>query len=563
MTRLMPEAHIILEYKHLHKRDAPTNRIDLLKGLCKKSVLYELAALNYYLRPNNAFSLDTSLKMQLDRLRYFSKTEEHFKCRYSSFFYTNFQSENNYPTLFHRMSCMFAIEEVILSDEIEDIKDFEFSGHSQWDAIVDYLLSVNSFIINLGGNIEETDENILEALNPVVLPLNELCIETDSALVAYRGYQLLKYLSRHKIIGKQLDNYIKREYDLSIEHFVLSIMWIYMAESHTNRDCNFLFKSSGKDYFMLVLEKLSSRTHIELSEKLLCVRTSPLYKISQNKYLILDNTSLLEKLYSQFINDFWFSHMKLIKSNNGTPLYTFRDYRGIIGYFFEDYVGKLLKNSFSNYKYSKLLIFDELKINLKGGELEIADAYLRYGKKIILSQVKSGNIYDKEKYGGTTLSLYKKDRIKFFETFGVDQIVESISRMIKYIKRIDNQFQENKLNTIYPCIIVNDRALQTPLMADIFNRRFQEILAEKSFEKLNIKRLSLIHVSDLEQIESHLHSDPKQIWNLFAQHFRDKRYIPPFYLAISKSLKQRNSKAKHKELMKELRENINDSKTCK
>src|SRR5690606_15616172 len=101
--------------------------------------------------------------------------------------------------------------------------------------------------------------------------------------------------------------------------------------------------------------------------------------------------------------------------------FNIQQYRGEFGYFFENYLSHILKKSFENYKYSTLMLFDQLNINTPKGNIEIADVYFRYGNKIILGQVKSGSIYDTEKYGGNVERLYKDDRNAFFENFGVNQ----------------------------------------------------------------------------------------------------------------------------------------------
>jgi hypothetical protein len=72
-------------------------------------------------------------------------------------------------------------------------------------------------------------------------------------------------------------------------------------------------------------------------------------------YLTIDNTFLIDKCYSQFLNDFWFDWLKLKVNKEGKNIYNIREYRSVFGAFFESYVDEIIKKCFANYKYSKLL----------------------------------------------------------------------------------------------------------------------------------------------------------------------------------------------------------------
>jgi hypothetical protein len=314
------------------------------------------------------------------------------------------------------------------------------------------------------------------------------------------------------------------------QEFIFNILGIHMVNEADNPDFNFHYQvPKGHEG---LFETLSIRTSSSDYSKLIGLRKSPFIKIQDLVYVISDLSFLTEKTYGQFLNDFWFD---FIKSNNvNGKQHTISEYRSFFGYFIEKYLSEFLINSFKNYKHSKLLLFDDLKINTNNGDIEIADVYLRYNNKILLGQVKSGSIYDKEKYGGDTDSLYRNDRNKFFKDFGIDQLVQSIKNMNDFISRIDGKYPKGKSLKIYPCIIVNDKALQTPLMADTFNKRFKELVKEVSIKSMHIYPLTLIHVNDIERIEEKLIKQPSFIWELMSFNFRNKKFIPPFYNTINK-----------------------------
>jgi hypothetical protein len=274
--------------------------------------------------------------------------------------------------------------------------------------------------------------------------------------------------------------------------------------------------------------------------------------------LLTDNTFLIEKTYNQLLNDFWFDKLKPINDGKGKSKFNISDYKSVFGYFIEDYLKEVLNSAFGNYKYSELLLFDELEVKTIKGTIELADVYLRNGKQILLGQVKSGGIYDKEKYGGNVEALYKSDRNKFFENFGVNQLIESIQNLEKHMPDLDRKFPSRKAYQVYPCIIVSDKAFQTPLMADTFNERFKELKETINSSKIRINNLSLIHISDLELMEESLIPKPKLIWELLKYNLRDKRFVPLFYNTIHHILERRQHPKKIKELFKSLILKVNE-----
>ena len=180
-------------------------------------------------------------------------------------------------------------------------------------------------------------------------------------------------------------------------------------------------------------------------------------------------------------------------------------------------------------KYVRVLSFDDLIVKSKNGNIEITDFYVRSSNNILLGEIKSGLIYDRQKYSGDLLTLYKNDRNSFFDNFGVNQIVKSVEILTKHIKDVDPSYSISQNYQVYPCIIVNDTALQTPFMADVFNKRFKELMANIGVHKLNIKPLTVIHISDLERLEDYLNVNPKEFWNLLELNFSDRKFVPPFY----------------------------------
>lgn len=240
-----------------------------------------------------------------------------------------------------------------------------------------------------------------------------------------------------------------------------------------------------------------SERHINAdTHKLISIRKSPFIKIYEEMYLISDVSFLLEKAYSQLINDFWFDYIKHLQSKSGKDRYPISQYRSMIGYFFESYVAQILKASFQHYHQAKLLVFDELKLTVKKAPIELADFYLRADHTLLVGQVKSASIYDNQKYGGDITALYKGSREDFFINFGVDQLIQSILNLQQYGQQLDPTFQASEAYTVYSVILVNDKALCNALMANVFNERFQELLVTIPTPLFTVKPLSLIHINE-------------------------------------------------------------------
>jgi len=543
MNKDYPKAQIILDFNLVFGILPPHNKISLIKDFSKSHILYELCALNYRLKPKNKLRIDTSLETQIKELKYFTQNDEHFKF-YSTIAGKHTTSKGYFPLIFNRPACLLAIEEIINSDEIDSIGDFKMT-FDVWDGIIKYLLSVNYAITKI--KEEENEEGFsFENINPKLLPLNELMIETDPIFTPYRGLELFHFFLENPLTKDKLKKYFDKTYGIEPEEFVFNLLKIYVLNNYSKPEFNFYYKVKEKD--QKIFDNLSWRYPTVAAHKLINVRKSPLIKVGELEYLIADNSFLLEKSYNQFINDFWFDWIKKFHEKE----INIEFYRSLFGYFFEQYLEKLVNICFKNYKYAQLLTFKQLKLTTNIGDIELADVYLRYNKNILLAQVKSNSIYDKEKYGGDVESLYKNDRNNFFKTFGVNQIIDSIDKLEKNINKLDSKFPVGKTYNIYPCIIVNEKALQTTFMADTFNKRFQELLKKIKKRKALIRPLCLIHISDFERLEEPLVKNPKLIWNFLKLNHKGRKFIPPLFDTINRNWKGKEYPPRIMELYKRI-----------
>ena len=530
----IPKSNIVLGFKEFYGEDPPENRLSLIEDISRIHILSELCGLNYRLKPKDEIHTDNSFKRQLTELEYFSPSVEFYNYHLKTLKY--FSSSTSEGNIFNRATCLFAIEEILNSSEIKDIPDFDMSQDFVRKSIVRYLISVNTELTKFTENKQEKNLS-LEELNPKFIPLNELYVVTDPILILNRGLLLIRFILSNKRYSDELTNYIKEYYNTTPENYISELMAVYFGNiNKENTDYEFVYKVEGE--FVNIFEKLSNRSISTDTYKLLNIRKSPLIKVNDNKYILADNTFVVHKAYYQLINDFWFDWLKQRKDRDGNKIYTFSNYKGIIGYFVESYISKILSNTF-NSRYSKLLLFDDLKINSRKGNYEVADVYYRIGNKILLGQVKSRTVYDKEKYSGNIDTLYNNDRNEFFELFGVNQLVKSIDIMDNSINKIDSKYPINHTRYIYPCIIVNDNALQTPLMHHVFTKRFNELISDIKINKAHVFPLTLIHIDDLEWLESLLQNKPQDLWKILRYHHKNNDIILPFYNTMNMMFKKR------------------------
>jgi len=530
----IPQIQLILDYEMFFGQKPPEDRISIIKNVSKKHLLFELAGLNYRLKPKDTIFIDQSLDRQAKELAYFTQTQERNKwfaaiaARYTS------PDRKNYPNIFNRPACLFAMEELTNSDLATD-ENFVMARIEVWDAILKYLLAVNYFITQIQTDKSATAPTV-ESLNPKLIPLNEQRVETDPLYTLYRGYHLMDYFANHSIYAEYLKDYLQKTYSLTHAGLIFLIIDIYNAKTSEIKEHNFYYEVSSGD--VTVFESLSTRIKSKELIRLIGIRKSPFIKVGDGKYIIADNALLLEKTYYQFVNDFWFDYLKNIKDENGNEKISIKHYRSTFGYFFEGYLKQILSACFANYKHSILLSFNELLVDSLNGQIEICDVYLRYGNNVLVGEVKSGGIYDNEKYGGNVDEFYKNDRNNFFKNFGVDQVVKSVKEIETNIALADPKFPVGHTCYIYPCIIVNDKAFQTPMMNQVFNDRFQELMQGFQSHKMTIYPLTIIHIADLEKLEEILGRNPKIIWDYLQYGFRFKKFIMPFYSTINKLLPQ-------------------------
>jgi hypothetical protein len=80
-------------------------------------------------------------------------------------------------------------------------------------------------------------------------------------------------------------------------------------------------------------------------------------------------------------------------------------------------------------------------------------------------------------------------------------------------------------------------------MARVFNDYFKAALSKKINKRIKIQPLSIMHLSDWENMEDHLHEEPSDFFKIMKFHVREPVFIPPFFNSIIlKGLKKKPGK---------------------
>ncbi|MCW3119500.1 MAG: hypothetical protein JWM28_3582, partial [Chitinophagaceae bacterium] len=428
----LPTTNVVLGYHDILDLDTPADRLELVNHISKDHLIGEIAGLNFRLKGRFSKEVDSSISAQQRELLHFCGKDKRLANKY--ILLINRLTKGSKTNLFSRQSCMFAIEEILQSN-IPVIADYKMTP-AVWEPLFQYLLCINEYITQQKKS-KEDEPVTFESLNPKLLPLAESILLNDPLFIMQRGLKLMDYLSKDAELKDHLTTYFSTVYAITYERFIFELLQMFFANEHQYKDLNFYYVVPDDHPFRYLFDILSKRFDNEEVIKLLNIRKSPFYHRDKGHYILTDNSILLDKAYQQFINDFWFDYLKGKKKLNGKEL-KFQDYKSIIGYFFESYVKEILTFAFSVHHSFLVRTFDELKIKSKG--IEAGDIYIRNFGKVMLAEAKSTSLYDNEKYGGTVETLYKNDRNQFFDSFGVDQLVENIKNIAVNMKHIDLDF---------------------------------------------------------------------------------------------------------------------------
>lgn len=229
------------------------------------------------------------------------------------------------------------------------------------------------------------------------------------------------------------------------------------------------------------------------------IRKSPLFKISEYKYAVLDFEFLLNKFFSSLYHDI----LRYSKENGYTK-------------FAQDYVKDfvevvLLQNVFQTSFGKSYIQFPEHRIKQLGGKrienMSLPDYYIRNGSNIMLFECKNSFLSNNEKITLNTRKLLKEIQDKFYFTINsktnkkrhkgilqlLDYIINSMNGQYQFFDRVKKPERSN----YFPILIVLDHSFTTLGFTQLLNYYFQEELEKSSIKRKDkVQPLTIIHIDD-------------------------------------------------------------------
>lgn len=532
----------LVELVDLFPSEDYNDRLVFIEDYKKSDLLKVLAAINCF--PGNSIQIDYSKEDQLAILDWlFSDCiPDGIWAFFSQWEALHSLSPSKFPPVFHRAANLVAMEEIIStslngSKILSDCNDFE--------NLLKYYLSINSVIVEQQNFNPVAGLSSLEVFIGGISATNELnqpfFIEADILRYKY----LIDFLSRDSLYGSHLSDYFK---SIGVSKNLYSI-WALPYIINVQRAPHIMppICIPGKKREKILMSRFSNSA-LTLGRPILetiNVKKNPFWNLGDGTFLLLDIPFLIDKSYHSFVNDFWFNQL----SPNGLKRSHFY---GLIGYFFEEYVGQKFKGSHRKWKNPPVKVTDELLAKI-GTQVELADVYLRGSNKVLVGQTKVSAINSKDRYTYDDGGIFKVNKHEFYKAFGLTQMVENT---LDYLSSnpylFDSSFPASGNIEVYPVLIVNERLLLSPFMNWIFQEYFIEQMKNKfgndlKLQKHNlsdmelrgrfyIKPIVILYIAELELLQIHISKGEYRFWEIIQAHINFTNLALPMSETINRNI---------------------------
>ncbi len=546
---------VLITYSKFYGKAVPLKPISALAGLPRTEIIATIGKINCLLQPLGHRTNDDSRDTQIECLKAILLPDE--KNAHSDYI-RRFDKYARYLLsldeslfFFTRVSCIYALNELIQSDELFEEEKVQYTFDERLP-ILNYLLICNQRILDFSENsaLEEVEKNKIDffefnAFNQVAH--NQYYINVNPLIKLYKAKYLLNVLLANEKTAEHLKVYFDEKFKLKdITEFFKIFLWSFINMYDENLKTYYLkIHKSEKGAINLIKGFSATSIPKEIDHKnvntlnLMSIKKNPVFEwepLNMDDYvsfLILDQKFLLDKIDGLFINDFWFDYMKERSKMNRT------DWGNFIGTkFFEPFVDEIFKYSIGNREDYFLKMFAELKLKLNGKEVEVADIYLRHKQQIMLAEVKSNYINMHEGYKSvTSIEEFKKLNLdKFYKSFGLTQLLK---KTIKEFHSYKDKLDDKGLNLtrkihLYPVVIVNEPILSSGLFNFPLRIKFEQLL-----ENANIKMktkdhliwpLLIINIEEFQELEESLKDGSADLFKIL-RNFHDKTRINGQYLS--------------------------------
>ena len=515
----------LIKYIDFYGATAPENPIDLILDIPKEELLATITAINTRLKPIDSNHFDDSRETQIECLRtVFLDNNNPIHLSFCRALIHKYLSTPKNHNLFSRVTCLYAIQEVINNDGfVTETPEYNFDNRER---IFKFLLLANEQILTGDKNYQEEGyeqlgKDFFEFFMFRELHHNQYNECSNAINIFYKSFFLFKKIEEHHLYGQHFKNFITWFYKVeSTKEFLKHIIWTFIKSYDEVLGIRYINTPKDNVDAIKILDSFSAKVEYEIPTKndlrtfdFFPLKKSPLFKckVKEDKdiisYIMYDEGFYIEKTYSIFINDFWFDYLK------PNEICTRKDWGNFIGSdFYEPFTEEVLKESFSSSPNVILKSTDQLQFNIEGTKIEYADFYIREKQNVALFEVKSGFIPLDHGYKTVaTIKDFKNlDTERFNKDYGLSQLAEkTLKKFHIYKSEIDDvSFNYQRKVQIYPVIVINDPIVSSGIVPFVLKRKFNELLEKEEISKKtkehNIKDLIIINISDLQELEQSL-----------------------------------------------------------
>lgn len=471
-------------------------------------VISELVGINYSLRGAMRLEIDVSAKSQMELISQWLDDVGYVDDLYKRLNRFSADLDGRQVIIFNRASCLFGIDYCYRNlkpspDAFKYTKNF-------WIDLIEFCLACNNVVTQYDEITATSKITLLEHVNAGQALLNELKIVSNPILLFNRYIELVKFFESDIDYKNDFHAYLI-SLGLEPKTLIESLIKIYFNEKQ-NKKIPFLIwidlKNGDPDVIKL-LAWLSTNTILAKKHDLdlLMLYKWPVYKWSDEKFFVLDPELLLDKVYRQLINDFFFDYLR----PKGME---YKTYRSFIGQFFEEYVANNFKDWLpdlkkTTFKHTSQLLFGN-------PQKELCDIYLRHKRNVLVCQIKSTGFSDQQKFEGSH-SFYNGDTERFYKDAGVVQLVRSIEWLNLFGDDIDDELLPK--TRIHPVVVLNDKFFEIPFMPQVLNHEFQRRLGAIN-NRFLVNDLIVMSVSSVERLHGKTLKNQGFIWTLFWETIR-------------------------------------------
>lgn len=507
----------------------PSNKIELIKNVPKIEVISVISSINHLIKKPIELEFNNSFDIQIKILKtIFPIIDDRVISITEKLIYLN-QTRNG--TLFTRVSCLYALNEVLHSNEFvnENVLGYQFNVDDCL-AIFKFMLLSNNSLLQYNNVYDEDytyevlQNTFFEAFMFKELPHNQYYSIQNPFNLFNRALGLFNYIKQY--YEPQLKEYFDEFKIANIDEFIGVVGKYCLSPGSLPNKLHCFYVDNTDEESISRLDKLSVRGKGKPNEGLrkfefMEIKKSPFYKVEGDEksiYVLMDNIFLIEKVYDLFYWDFFFDKIS-VGLNRRDRESALKKWGGEIGLFFESYIKSILDYIYKGREDIVYKTAEELKLDDNN---EFSDLYIRRDNNVIvgqakcsyISQIKYKEVYSLDDY-------YNLDKDEFYKRFGLFQLVDTtILKFENYIEKIDCSSPSSV--TVYPVLVVNEPIVSNVIFPKVFAEKFKNELRKKGFnfenENFNLKRLIVIHIGELERIQQSLKDKDFEFDHLLQKH---------------------------------------------